>query len=82
MKLEFSGGALVSSPFLAVTDPSGNSLIGATGWAFNKDGNNQITVTHPTGKWFVNFNRYAQQASAGTEWFLQLSPEQLFPETL
>jgi len=68
MKLEFSGGALVASPFLAVTDPPGNSLIGATGWAFNRDGNNQITVTHPTGKWFVNFNRYAQQASAGTEW--------------
>ena len=68
IKLEFSGGTLVSTPFLAATDPNGNSLIGATGWIFARDSNNQITITHPQSKWFVNFNRFAQQSSGGTEW--------------
>jgi len=68
MKLEFSGGNLIASPFLAASDPNGNNLIGATGWTFTRDGNGSLTVTHPQGKWFVNFNRYAQQSAGGTEW--------------
>jgi len=68
MKLEFSGGSLIASPFVAATDPSGNSLIGAPGWSFTRDGANSLTVTHPQGKWFVNFNRFAQQSAGGTDW--------------
>ncbi len=68
IKLEFSGGNLVSSPFLSATDPEGNSLIGATGWTFTRNGNNEITVAHPLGKWFVNFNRFALQIAGGNEW--------------
>jgi hypothetical protein len=68
IKLEFSGGNLISSPFLAATDPAGNSLIGATGWVFARDSNSQITITHPTSKWFVNFNRFGLQTAGGTEW--------------
>ena len=68
MKLEFSAGSLIASPFLAANDPSGNSLIGATGWSFVRDGNNALTVTHPQNKWFVNFNRFAQQSAGGTDW--------------
>jgi len=71
MKLEFTGGNLISNPFLAVTDPAGNNLLinsPGNGWAFNRDGNNALTVTHPQGKWFVNFNRFAQQSAGGTDW--------------
>ena len=68
LKLEFSGGNLVASPFLAATDPSGNSLIGATGWTFTRNGTGEITIAHPVGKWFVNFNRFALQTAGGTEW--------------
>jgi hypothetical protein len=69
IKLEFSGGNLVASPFLSAKNPIGGDLLsGASGWTFTRDGNNQITVTHPVGKWFVNFNRFAQQVSGGTQW--------------
>jgi hypothetical protein len=68
MKLEFSSGALASNPFISVKDPQGNSLLSAPGWSYNRDSANQITVTHPEQKWFINFNRFAQQISGGDEW--------------
>jgi hypothetical protein len=67
-KLEFSGGILSPNPFISVKNPEGNSLLSATGWNFLRDSNNQITIIHPTQKWFVNFNRFAQQVTGGTEW--------------
>lgn len=68
IKLEFSGGVLSSDPFLVAKDPEGNSLLTAPGWGFTRDSNSQITITHPQEKWFINFNRFAQQSSLGTEW--------------
>ena len=68
IKLEFSAAVLIASPFLSATDPSGNNLIGASGWTFTRVGNAEIQVTHPTGKWFINFNRFAQTSSGGASW--------------
>jgi hypothetical protein len=66
--LEFSGGNLIATPFLAATDPSGSSILTTPGWTFTRVGNNEISIAHPIGKWFINFNRFAQNTSGGTAW--------------
>lgn len=63
LKLEFSGGNLISSPFVQAKDPSGNTIIGATGWTFTRNNSTSITIGHPAGVWFINFNRIAQNSS-------------------
>lgn len=68
IKLEFESGILTASPFNDARDPSGNNLIGAVGWNFTRSGDNQITITHPQLKWFVNFNRFAQPSAGSTDW--------------
>jgi hypothetical protein len=68
IKLEFNGGSLSPNPFVMAKDPEGVSLIGTSGWSFYRDSNNQITIQHPQEKWFINFNRFAQQVPFGNEW--------------
>lgn len=63
IKLEFNSGNLISSPFVQAKDASGNNLIGSPGWTFTRNNTTSITVTHPAGVWFINFNRVAENSS-------------------
>lgn len=64
MKLEFNGGSLVSSPFIQAKDPEGNTITsGSGGWTFIRNNATSITIDHPVGTWFLNFNRIAQNSS-------------------
>jgi hypothetical protein len=61
IKLEFSAGSLVASPFVLAKDPSGATITsGSGGWTFTKNGANEITITHPLGVWPINFMTHAQ----------------------
>lgn len=64
LKLEFNGGSLVASPFIQAKDPSGTPIVdGVGGWDFIRNNPTSITVNHPVGTWFINFNRVAQNSS-------------------
>ena len=64
MKLEFNGGSLISSPFIQVKGPTGGTITsGSGGWTFIRNNATSITVNHPVGTWFLNFNRIAQNSS-------------------
>jgi hypothetical protein len=64
MKLEFNGGSLISSPFIQASDPEGNVIVsGSGGWNFVRNNASSITISHLVGKWFINFNRIAQNSS-------------------
>ena len=64
MKLEFNGGNLISSPFIQAKDPEGNTITsGVGGWTFIRNNATSITINHPVGTWFLNFNRIAQNLS-------------------
>ena len=64
LKLEFNGGSLVASPFIQAKDPSGTPIVdGVGGWGFIVNSSTSITVNHPVGIWFINFNRIAQNSS-------------------
>jgi hypothetical protein len=64
MKLEFNGGNLISSPFIQASDPEGNVIVsGSGGWTFIRNNATSITINHPVGRWFLNFNRIAQNSS-------------------
>ena len=64
IKLEFSAGNLAATPFTLVKDPQGNTLTsGSGGWTFTRNGNNEITITHPLGVWVTNFVNFSQQSS-------------------
>jgi hypothetical protein len=64
MKLEFNGGNLISSPFIQAKDPEGNTITsGVGGWTFIRNNATSITINHPVGTWFLNFNRIAQNSS-------------------
>jgi hypothetical protein len=64
IKLEFDGGNLVGSPFVQAKDPDGNTITsGSGGWNFVRNSINSITISHPVGRWFINFNRIAQNSS-------------------
>jgi len=74
VKLAFENGALINSietgtPIVAAIDPYGQNLFNVPGWSFSAaSGTNQITVNHPIGKWFVNFNRFAQTSAGSDNW--------------
>ena len=66
MKLEFNGGSLISSPspFIQVKGPTGGTITsGSGGWTFIRNSETSITINHPVGTWFLNFNRIAQNSS-------------------
>lgn len=64
LKLQFNGGSLVASPFIQAKDPSGTPIVdGVGGWNFIVKSPTSITVNHPVGIWFINFNRIAQNSS-------------------
>jgi hypothetical protein len=64
MKLEFNGGNLISSPFIQAKDPEGDTITsGSGGWTFIRNNATSITINHPVGTWFLNFNRIAQNSS-------------------
>ena len=64
LKLEFNGGSLVALPFIQAKDPTGSPITGGTGgWNFTRNNATSITVDHPAGTWFINFNRIAQNSS-------------------
>jgi hypothetical protein len=55
---------LVDSPFVQAKDPDGNTITsGSGGWDFVKNSGTSITISHPVGRWFINFNRLAQNSS-------------------
>ena len=61
IKLEYSGGSLIGSPFVLAKDPSGATITsGSGGWTFTRNGTNEITITHPLGVWPINFMTHAQ----------------------
>lgn len=61
--LEFSSGSLISSPFLRAEDDQGNSLIGASGWAFTRNSGSEITITFPTSNFATAFTRIVENTS-------------------
>ncbi len=65
IKLEFSGGNLTASPgcFVAAQDPSGNNLIGASGWSFARVSPTEITITHPLNKFITNAETHAENTT-------------------
>ena len=64
LKLEFSGGNLISSPFIQAKGPTGGTITsGSGGWTFTRNNSTSITIGHPVGVWFINFNRIAQNSS-------------------
>jgi hypothetical protein len=65
LKLEFNGGILIGDPFIQAKDPEGNLITsGSGGWVFTRNSSGtSITISHTLGKWFVNFNRLAQNSS-------------------
>lgn len=64
LKLEFNGGNLVADPFVQAKDPEGDPITsGSGGWLFTKNSATSITISHTQGKYFVNFNRLAQNSS-------------------
>ena len=66
MALEFSSGSLIAAPgcFLRAEDDQGNSLIGATGWAFTRNGANEITITFPASNYATAFTRIVENTAA------------------
>jgi hypothetical protein len=64
VKLEFSGGVLIASPFISATDTQGNSILSAAGYTFTRTNNTAITIGHPLARWLVNFNRIATNGSS------------------
>ena len=65
MKLEFNGGNLIfPNPFIQVKGPTGGTITsGSGGWTFVRNSETSITINHPVGTWFLNFNRIAQNLS-------------------
>jgi hypothetical protein len=66
LKIKFLGGVIDSiTPFPAAKGPLGNNLIGAIGWNFVRNSNNEITITHPENNLAVNLMTHAE-SSTGT----------------
>jgi hypothetical protein len=65
MKLQYSSGSLASAPgcFVAAEDPSGNDLLVTSGWVFTRVGANEVTITHPLGKFAINAMTHAENTS-------------------
>jgi len=64
LKVKFVSGAVDAvTPFDGAEDPSGASLIGATGWTFTRNGVNEITIDHPENNLAVNLMTHAQNTA-------------------
>jgi hypothetical protein len=57
---------LLAAPgcFLRAEDDQGNSLIGASGWAFTRNGANEITITFPTSNYATSFTRIVENTNS------------------
>lgn len=51
---------VLQTPLLEAKDPDGVNLLSNPNWNFNVIGGNEIEITHPVGKWAIDFNRYAE----------------------
>ena len=64
VKLEFSGGLLIASPFISATDTQGNSILSGAGFTFTRVNTTAISIGHPFRVWPINFNRIATNTTA------------------
>lgn len=64
VKLEFSGGNLIASPFISATDTQGNSILASPSFTFTRVSNTAISIGHPFGVWPINFNRIATNTTS------------------
>ena len=49
---------------MAAQDPTGSTInSGVGGWTFTRNGNNEITITHPLGKPVVNIMSHAKNVN-------------------
>jgi hypothetical protein len=46
---------------VAAEDPAGNDLLSDPNWTFTRDGNNEITIVHPEGKFGNDFNTHSDR---------------------
>jgi hypothetical protein len=64
LKVKFVSGSVDSvTPFDGAEDPSGASLIGASGWTFTRNGVSEITIDHPENNLAVNLMTHAQNTA-------------------
>ena len=64
VKLEFSGGNLIASPFISATDTQGNSILASPSFTFTRVNTTAISIGHPFGVWPINFNRIATNTTS------------------
>lgn len=65
VKLQYSSGSLAGAPgcFVAAEDPNGTDLLVTSGWVFTRVGANEITITHPEGKFAINAMTHAENTT-------------------